>query len=469
VSQGEDLVLDFNNMMADVVGPQHGITAEELEAVAAETPTHVGDLAERRAAGELEWMDLPYNHDVVQEVRQTADQLRDRFENLVVLGIGGSALGLIALQRALNPLEYNLLPRERRGGPRLFVCDNIDPDAFDRVLRETDQQETLYNVVTKSGTTAETLAQLLVVWDRLQGRLGAGAREHIIATTSAGRGLLRRFATEKGLRSFVIPEGAVGRFSVLSPVGLLGSALCGIDIQGLLAGAARADERTRSDDLFENPAMAGAAIQYLADTKKGKHIAVMMPYAAALDMVSDWFRQLWAESLGKRFNVRGETVHVGQTPVKALGVTDQHSQVQLYTEGPNDKTFTFIAVRSFERDVPLPPAERVPEGMVYLGGRSIGELFEAERQATQMALTDARRPNATITLPAVDPFQIGQLLYTLEVQTALAGTLYNVNPFDQPGVERGKLLTRALMGDGSLAGLIDEIAQRPRPNPHYIV
>jgi len=469
VPQGEDISLDFNNMMADAVGPEHGLTAVELEAVAAETPVHVRELAERRAAGELVWMDLPYAAEVAREVRAAADELREGFENLVVLGIGGSALGLIALQRALCPLDHNLLPRERRGGPRLFVCDNVDPDAFDRVLGQADPERTLYNVVTKSGTTAETLAQLLVVWDRLVDRLGTRAREHVIATTSADRGLLRAFATEHDLRSFVIPDGVGGRFSVLSPVGLFGAALSGIDTEALLAGAARADERTRSEDLFENPAMAGAAIQYLADTRKGKHIAVMMPYAAALDKVSDWWRQLWAESLGKRFNVRGETVHVGQTPIKAVGVTDQHSQVQLYTEGPNDKTFTFIAVERLERDLPLPPAERVPEGMAYLGGKSIRDLFEAERRATRMALTDAGRPNATLTLPTVDAFSVGQLLYTLQVQTALAGSLYGINPFDQPGVERGKLLTRALMGDGSLADLTDEIAQRPKPNPRYVV
>ena len=469
MADGEDIVLDFNNMTVEAVGPEHGLTAEELEGAASRAPALVRDLAERRAEGELPWMDLPYADGVVAEVREAADQLRDRFENLVVLGIGGSALGLIALHRALCPPEYNLLPRDRRGGPRLFVCDNIDPDAFDWVLEEAEPEKTIYNVVTKSGTTAETLAQLLVVWDRLEERLGKRAREHVVATTSADRGLLRAFAREHRLRSFVIPDGVGGRFSVLSPVGLFGAAMCGIDIEALLAGAARADQRTRSEDLFENPAMAGAAVQYLADTLKGKHIAVMMPYAAGLDRVSDWWRQLWAESLGKRFNVRGEIVHVGQTPVKAVGVTDQHSQVQLYTEGPNDKTFTFIAVRRHGRDVPLPPADRVPEGMAYLGGKTIGQLFEAERQATQMALTDAGRPNATIVLPVVDAYSVGQLLYTFQVQTALAGALYDVNPFDQPGVERGKLLTRALMGDGSLAELIDEIARRPKPNPRYIV
>jgi glucose-6-phosphate isomerase len=465
----DGIQLDFNNMMAEVVGPAHGLTEAELAEVSRRGPAHVAELGARRAAGELAWMDLPYAHDAAAQVRAAADELRDRFENLVVLGIGGSALGLIAVQRALNPAEYNLLPRARRGGPRLFVCDNIDPDAFDRVLAECPPEQTLYNVITKSGTTAETLAQLAVVWSRLEERLGAAARDHVVATTSARTGLLRAFATAHRLRSFVIPEGVGGRFSVLSPVGTFAAAMCGIDVEALLSGAARADERTRSGDLFANPALAGAAIQYLADTRKGKHIAVMMPYAAALDMVSDWFRQLWAESLGKRFNLEGRLVSVGQTPVKALGVTDQHSQVQLYTEGPNDKTFTFIAVTRFERDVAMPPAERVAQGMKYLGGKTIGQLFDAERRATQMALTDAGRPNATITLPAINAFTLGQLLYILQVQTALAGQLYNINPFDQPGVERGKLITRALMGDGSLAALLSEIQQRPQPNPKYVI
>ena len=469
MAESDMVRLDFNNMMADIVGPEHGITLAELEEIAGRTAVHVRDLAARRAAGELAWMDLPYSDDVVAEVKTAADELRDRFDNVVVLGIGGSALGIIAVQQALNPAEFNILTRDERGGPRLFVCDNIDPSVFEQVLAKTDPERTLYNVVTKSGTTAETLSQLLVVWERIVERVGDRAPEHVIATTSADHGLLRAFATEHGLRSFAIPDGVGGRFSVLSPVGLVPAAICGIDIEGLLAGAAEADRRCRSEDLFANPAMAGAAIQYLADTRKGKHIAVMMPYAAALDRISDWFRQIWAESLGKRFNLDGQVVHVGQTPVKALGVTDQHSQVQLYTEGPNDKTFTFIAVADFDRDVSIPPNADVPEGMQYLRGKTIGQLFDAERRATQMALTDAGRPNATISLPAITPHSVGQLLYIFEVQTALAGHLYNVNPFDQPGVERGKLLTRALMGDGSLADLLDEVQQRPAPDERFII
>jgi glucose-6-phosphate isomerase len=213
----------------------------------------------------------------------------------------------------------------------------------------------------------------------------------------------------------------------------------------------------------------GAALNYLLYAKKGKPILVMMPYSHALRDLADWFRQLWAESLGKKLSLQGKVVNVGPTPVKALGVTDQHSQVQLYMEGPHDKAFTLLAVERFEEDVPIPHLYPELEAMAYLGGRSLAELFRAEQLATTWALTKARRPNATILFPQVSPHTVGQFIYLMEVMTAFMGKLLQVNPFDQPGVELGKQATYALMGRAGYDKLRAELADISKGKSKWVL
>jgi len=255
--------------------------------------------------------------------------------------------------------------------------------------------------------------------------------------------LLRPFVEAEGLESFSVPDGVGGRFSVLSPVGLFGAAMIGINIEELLAGAAAMDKRCSAATFEQNPAAQSAAVQ-IGLYRKGKVMSVMMPYAAALRDVADWFRQLWAESLGK---TRADGSHVGPTPIKALGVTDQHSQVQLYRDGPNDKVFTILAVEDFGIELPIPNAPAGVAGLEYLAGRSMAELMHAEERATVWALARlSQRPTARIVLPRVTPHAVGQLLYLLEVQTSVAGKMLGIDTYNQPGVEAGKEAARALMG-----------------------
>jgi glucose-6-phosphate isomerase len=221
--------------------------------------------------------------------------------------------------------------------------------------------------------------------------------------------------------------------------------------------------------LWENPAYLNATLQYIADTRKGKRISVMMPYAHALKDVADWFRQLWAESLGKKHSLDGQVVHVGPTPVKALGVTDQHSQIQLYVEGPFDKIVTFLAVDRYQNDLPFPGAYADLGSLGYFAGASMSQLIQAERKATAVALTRNHRPNMTFTLPEVNPFTVGQLLYALEVQTVFSGALYQINPFDQPGVEEGKIATYALMNRPGYADRIPQIERYTGSNVRYTI
>ena len=205
------------------------------------------------------------------------------------------------------------------------------------------------------------------------------------------------------------------------------------------------DLALKNTDIHENIAAQNALIHYLMDTKKGKNISVMMPYSSRLKYVSDWYTQLWAESLGKEFDIDGNRVNVGPTPIKALGATDQHSQIQLYNEGPNNKLITFIRVENFDTTLEIPKIFEYT-GIGYLGGKTINDLINAEDDSTRVALSDYSRPTITISMDRINPYNLAQLLYMLEVQTAIAGELYHINTFNQPGVEQAKNYTYALMG-----------------------
>ncbi len=218
------------------------------------------------------------------------------------------------------------------------------------------------------------------------------------------------------------------------------------------------NELCMTSDLFQNPAYLNATLQFLAD-KKGKPMSVMMPYADSLKDIADWYRQLWAESLGKRFSLDGKIVHTGPTPIKALGATDQHSQLQLYIEGPFDKVVTLIGIKEFGAEAKIPKAYKEIGELGYLGGHSLKGLIQAEMLASEMALTHNHRMNCTITLPEVNAFTIGQLLQMLMIQTAFAGGLYNIDPFDQPGVEQGKQYAYGMMGRKGFEGKKKEVEE----------
>ncbi len=458
---------DYTNVLADVVGPEHGITDAELAALEGPSSDALSAVLGRRGE-DLRWLDLPYQTAVHDEIVDYAASVKGRFKNVVVLGIGGSALGNTALFSALNSPYHNVRPPA--GIPRLFVLDNIDPDLVGEFVHGFDPEETLFNVISKSGGTAETMSQFLVFRDELIREVGEEAhREHLVITTDAEKGVLREIVEREGYRSFVVPDGVGGRFSVLSPVGLVSSALVGIDIKGLAAGAAAMDEVCRTPVLLENPALTHAAVQTLMQQSKGKNVAVMFPYSHRLRDMADWYAQLLAESIGKRKGRDGSDVYVGPTPVRAVGVTDQHSQVQLYVEGPYDKWFTLLSVDQPDHKVEIPHAFEDREGVSYLGGRNLGELFHAERDGTRIALTEAGRPNATIRLEKIDAHALGQLIYMLELSVAVMGEHYQIDAFDQPGVEAGKIAAYALMGRAGFEARRAEIeAAQAKASPRVV-
>lgn len=407
--------------------------------------------------GMLGWMDLPRQDPA--PYLDFAARNAGRYECLLVIGIGGSALGTTALATALLPFYYNeLSPKERGGHPRLYVLDNVDPDETAALLDRLDLHRTLVNVISKSGSTGESMAGYLVARERLVAAVGAAAlNNHLVFTTDPAGGVLRKIGEALGVSLFDVPPGVGGRFSVLSAVGLLPAALVGVDIEGLLAGARDMAEWVATAEGWDNPACKFAGVQFLQDTALGRCVSVMMPYSARLRDMADWYRQLWAESLGKETDRQGRTVNVGPLPVKALGVTDQHSQLQLYAEGPDDKLITFLGVGEFDQAVTIPAPGPEAEALAYLGGHTLAELLWAEQKGTAWALAKRGRPSLTITLPRVDAFSVGALLYMLEMATAIAGELYDVDAFDQPGVELSKQATYALMGRAGYEELVQEI------------
>jgi glucose-6-phosphate isomerase len=458
--------LDYTNMMAPPI--DGGISETEWREIALRFEEAHRGVAVEYATGTLGFLDLPDDRalhqqtlDYVRRVKANAGTLTD----VVVLGIGGSALGPIALRTSLRPPQWNLLDDAARGGePRLHVLDNVDPANISALLGRLDLRRSLFVVISKSGGTAETMAQYLVVRARLNEVLGeAGAREQLVFVTDPEKGALRTIARSEKIAALEIPANVGGRFSVLTPVGILPAALIGIDTAEMLAGAADMRTRCASKVLGDNIAGTWAALQFLADTKHGRPIQVLMPYSDALRDMADWFVQLWAESLGKH-RVAGDA-GVGPTPLGALGATDQHSKVQLFMEGPGDKTVTFLAVEDGGADVTIPRLHGdVPE-LAYLGGHRLGELLDIERRATAGALARRGRPNMTLTLERVDPFHVGALFMFLELATAYAGRLYGVNAFDQPGVELGKQFTYAMLGRADAGAARKEWELLPKPDP----
>jgi glucose-6-phosphate isomerase len=389
------------------------------------------------------------------------------FSDVVVLGIGGSALGTIALRSALRPPGWNALDDEARDFfPRLHVLDNADAVTMTALLERVELGRTLFVVVSKSGGTAETMAQYLIVRGRLQDALGDAFQRHLVFITDPEHGALRTIAQAEEIVSLELPPNVGGRFSVLSAVGLLPAALVGIDIGALLDGAADMVQRCETEALDRNPAGIFAVLQWIANSQLGKVDQVFMPYGDALSDLSDWFVQLWAESLGK---TRDDGTPSGPTPIAARGSTDQHSQVQLFMEGPRNKTVTFVAVADRSTDLEIPHAhEDIPQ-LAYLGGHTLNELLAAECRATAGALALGGRPSMTLTLERGDAWHVGALIMLLEMATVYSGALYGVNPLNQPGVELGKRLTYAMLGRQDTEDARRELESLPALDPRWTV
>ncbi|MBE5732886.1 MAG: glucose-6-phosphate isomerase [Clostridiales bacterium] len=449
------LRFDYNNMMTSYVG-EHGVNPACIDADKEVIASAFKTVMDNRGKGWQEWCDLPYaSEEYLDEMISYCGDIGKKAESFVVFGIGGSALGPLAVATSLIHLHHNELPASKRKGPKLYVEDNVDPERMSALLDVLDLKTAYFNVITKSGETSETLTQFLILYNMLKKELGVEeAKKHIIVTTTVGKGTLYNISAKEGFKVYDVQKGVGGRFSVLSPVGLVTFAAMGMDIKAMLKGAATMAEASANGDIYKNPTLMSAYLKWVS-MKQGKNISVLMPYADGLKYMADFYCQIWAESLGKEVDVNGKVINAGQTPAKALGVTDQHSQVQLYTEGPFDKVVTFIAVDEYRSTVTIPHDD--VDACDFLKGHTMNELINAERKATEFALMKAGRSNFTIYLPVVNEETVGELLMYFMYDTAFAGALLNIDAYNQPGVEEGKKATFAMLGRAGYEAKLAEV------------
>lgn len=438
------VTVDYRNLL--VVGEgEDGVDPERLTGDLGSRFRKAHEDVERaRRRGSMGFFDLPGAAESAARIRRAAARLRGRFDDFVVLGIGGSALGARTLRDALGS-------RGAAGGggahPRLHVADNIDPHSIAALLDRLDLRRTFFNVVSKSGSTTETLAQYLVVSERLRREAGAErAREHFLFTTDPQRGPLRALAETAGIPTLPVPPDVGGRFSVLSAVGLFPAAAAGIDVGMVLRGAARMEARCRTGELTRNPAGVVASLLHRADVEHGQRVHVFMPYCDRLRSFALWVQQLWGESLGKATTLDGRPAGAGPTPLPAAGATDQHSLLQLFMDGPADKVVCFFTVDAADDPVPIGDAPGRLPAFEFPEGCTLNQLISVEHAATAAALRTRGRPNLTIRLPQLDGEALGELILLFQTATVYAGFLYGVDPLTQPGVELGKRYVHGLLG-----------------------
>lgn len=451
---------DFSNLFEPNV--KNGIKEKEINEKKDQIKQIIKEILEETPG----FLEVPYTRKWVDGVLDLKSWVQS-FDAVVILGIGGSALGNLALQTSLNPLNYNTMSKDKRKKPKIYVIDNVDPDYIASVLDSIDVSKTLFNVISKSGTTAEAMTNYMIARGIIES-YGLKGKEHLLFTTDPENGVLRKIADEEGIKTLEIPPSVGGRFTVLTPVGLLSAVAGGIDVIDLVNGAKDMCEKVKNENVWENPAALNALIHYIY-YNRGYNISVMMPYSNRLYLLADWYRQLWAESLGKRVDLDGKEVFVGQTPIKALGATDQHSQVQLYNEGPFDKIVTFLKLDNFGREITIPSIHNDIPALKYLGGKKVSDLLNTELTGTEYAMVEHNRPNMKLIFPEINPYNIGQFLFAYEFQTAIMGKLLNINAYDQPGVELGKQVTYGLMGREGHEGTAKEVKEKLSEKKEYIL
>lgn len=453
------IAFDFTNLTDSVVGID-GLSDAELTGSTDNVLAGVAALRKRAAESAANFLHMPEID--LEPIVRVAQTLAGRFDTLVVIGIGGSSLGTRALWSALTrPHSRSLLDGSRRIGPRLVFCENTDPLELSDLLDSLDLSRTAFNVVTKSGVTIETMSSFFVARERLIRAFGLdGYRARMFATTDPAAGSLRAIVEADGLTALDVPPGVGGRFSALSAVGLFPLLAAGIDVAPLLEGARAMRDLALSDDLDRNIAARFAQVQ-LGLYGKGKTDVVLMPYAHSLFELSLWFVQLWAESLGKPLPSGGA---VGPTPIPAIGTIDQHSQLQLFMEGPKTKNVVFIEVGSMRSDVSVPTVGALCPPLDHLSGKQFEAITHAELAGVREGLVDASRPNSTFAIDQVDAWTMGALMMVFECATAIAGTMFGINAFNQPGVELGKVYAHGILGragdEAKAAALLQRIAAR---------
>ncbi|KAF0824267.1 glucose-6-phosphate isomerase [Cytobacillus firmus] len=400
-------------------------------------------LHEQTGAGSdyLGWIDLPSNYDKEEfsRIQKAAEKIKNDSDVLIVIGIGGSYLGARAAIEMLQHSFYNALPKEKRGTPQvLFAGNNISSSYMKDLMDLLEGKDWSINVISKSGTTTEPALAFRIFRKMLEEKYGVEeARKRIYATTDKARGALKTLATEEGYESFIIPDDVGGRYSVLTAVGLLPIAVSGASIEDMMSGAAQAREDFSKSELQENAAYQYAAVRNVL-YNKGKTIEMLINYEPGLQYFAEWWKQLFGESEGKD--------QKGIFPSSANFSTDLHSLGQYVQEGRRDLFETVIKVEESRHELTIEEAENDLDGLNYLAGETVDFVNNKAFEGTMLAHTDGGVPNLIVSIPKMDAYTFGYLVYFFEKACAMSGYLLGVNPFDQPGVEAYKVNMFALLG-----------------------
>jgi glucose-6-phosphate isomerase len=447
------LTLDFTNCLAEAIGATHGLTKPEVDTLVAKFPKHHENIDELRANGESAFFDLPYQD--LGDLKALIKKHQGHWDNLVLVGFGGSVLAPKALFHALAHHQYNLLEQKARGkAPRLFFLDNPDPKGMGDLLEVIDLKKTLFQVITRTGTTAETMGMFLWLAEQLKKKAGKGAlAAQVVITTEREKSPFAEIAKQEKLDLLPIPANLGGRFGILGNQSLFMAGMCGFKVDELLKGGADMDKRCRHGDPHKNPAYMHSLVHYLLTRKRRKTMHVTFSFSNRLHAIGEWYSHLCSVSLGKMLNRKGKAVHVGPSPVAALGSFDQHGQQQLFAEGPFDKVVTFLLAKDHGANGTVPAAYPKLEAAAYLKDATFASMLSCSHLGCELHITASGRPNMAITLDQIDEAHIGGLVYLLELSTAMSAELYGIDPFDQPGVEYGK---HATFGHFGRAGFEDQ-------------
>jgi glucose-6-phosphate isomerase len=407
--------------------PNHGISESEFDPYLSRFDEFKSKIESRNQG----FLDLPFDTQNLEKVKQFSNEVKSKFDTIVVLGIGGSMLGPLVILEALGA----------KSKKKVYCVDNIDPDLIQQIDSKINYSKTIFLVQTKSGTTPETVAQYFYFRAKVI-KENLAVKNHFVFVTDPENGYLRKSASKDQIVCFDIPENVGGRFSVLSNVGLVLAGLLDIDIDSLLEGGRNAIQKYFTGKDLSSYKL--AVSQFLLN-QKGKNITVLMPYTSRLRTFAGWYIQLLSESIGKTLDLEGKEVWTGITPVPALGATDQHAQMQLFKEGPNDKLIVFLQVLDHQVEVQIPDLFGDEKSLAYLKGKSFNQLLEAEFVGTRQSLSESEKPNITISIQEITPKSLGELFVFFEISVAFLGEIFNINTFDQPGVERSKVITREIL------------------------
>ena len=431
--------------------PEAEVAALRADAEYANALLHTG---EGKGSDFLGWVGLPSSitPEFLADIKATADSLRSKAEVVIVIGIGGSYLGTKAVLEALqNPFAG--LAGDRKDPVILFAGHTISEDYMASLMEAVAGRSIATIVISKSGTTTEPAIAFRIIKQEIERRYGAaGAAERIVAITDAKRGALKSVADGAGYKTFVIPDDVGGRFSVLTPVGLLPLAVAGIDIDALVAGAVRMEAATAAGVPFDNNPAAIYAAARSALYKKGFKIEILAAYEPGLQYFAEWWKQLYGESEGKEGK--------GIFPAGVIFSTDLHSMGQYIQEGERILFETVISVAAPEREMRIERAANDGDGLNFLAGKRISEVNRMAELGTMLAHVDGGVPNIRVEIPRIDEGSLGELVYFFEKACGISGYLLGVNPFDQPGVEAYKKNMFALLEKPGYEAATAEIKKR---------